>query len=367
MMTLGPDRSVQRSLVYVSLGIVLLLVSFPLHRTTWVGNAELHTLLETISILLAIITGAMALVRYYTEKSSTYLLLGSGLLGAALLDGYHAAITSTFLAGTTPSALSALTKWSGATSRLYLSLLLSARLLVWRAEARRPTTARIREGYVYFLVGIWTLVVFLFFAFVPLPLGAYPNWFITHPVDLVQSLFFALATIGYLWKGSWKTDDFEAWLVAALIVETVGHLAYLSAFLQLFDALYIAGHVLKILQYVLVLVGLFISMYRIFEREAESAMDLSEANRSLATEVVERQRVAKELLEAHDGLEVRVQERTQELSYANEELADEIAGRKLADEELRQSSELVMLLLGSTPQAIYGLDIGGICTFTNPS
>jgi PAS domain S-box-containing protein len=366
-MTLEPDRIVRRGLVYAFLGIVLLLGSLPLHRSTWHGNAELHTLLETISTLLAIITGAMALVRYYTEKSSMYLLLGNGFLGAALLDGYHAAVTSTFLAGSSPSALSALTKWSGAPSRVYLSLLLCASLVVWKRESRRPTAVIIREGYVYLFVGIWTVVVFLFFAFVPLPLATYPNWFITHPVDLVQSLFFAVATVGYLWKGSWRTDDFEAWLVASLVVETVGHLAYLSSFHQLFDSLYMSGHVLKILQYVLVFVGLFISMHTIFKREAESAKHLSEANRSLATEVVERQRVAKELLEAHDGLELRVKERTQELSHANEELAHEIAGRKLADEELRQTSELVMLLLGSAPEAIYGQDIRGICTFTNPS
>src|SRR5580704_1367879 len=243
-MTPQPDRIPRRGLAYAFLAIVLLLGSLPLHRSTWLGNAELHTLLETISALLAIITGVIALVRYYTEKSSMYLLLGNGFLGAAVLDGYHAVVTSTFLAGSAPSALSALTKWSGATSRVYLSLLLCASLVVWKRETRRSAPVMIREGYVYLFVGIWTVAVFLFFAFVPLPLATYPNWFITHPVDLVQSLLFAVATVGYLWKGTWRTDDFEAWLVASLVVETVGHLAYLSSFHQLFDSLYISRHVL---------------------------------------------------------------------------------------------------------------------------
>ena len=35
--------------------------------------------------------GALALVRYYTKKSSAYLYIGSGFIGAGLLDAYHAA------------------------------------------------------------------------------------------------------------------------------------------------------------------------------------------------------------------------------------------------------------------------------------
>jgi PAS domain S-box-containing protein len=47
------------------------------------------------------------------------------------------------------------------------------------------------------------------------------------------------------------------------------------------------------------------------------------------------------------------------------DLRDEVEERRRAEQELRQSSELVRLLLDSAPEAIYGLDARGDCTFCN--
>src|SRR5882762_1261466 len=339
MTSLRPNRVVRRPFAYGILALGLLLVAPLVHRSTWLGGAQLHTLIEAIRTLLAITTGAMALVRYYTKKSSTYLLLGSGFLGAAILNSYHTAFTSTFLAGHTPSALSALTLWSGAVPEIYLSLTLCASLVVWKRETRRESGTRIKEVYVYCLMGMWTVATLFFFAFVPLPGGYYPDRFITHPVDLAQSVMFALAIVGYLLKGAWKEDDFEHWLVLSLIAATAAHMLFLSAFHKVFDASFFAAHALFVAQSALVLAGLFVSMHSIFKREAENTAHLSQANQSLATESTERQRVAEALRRAHGELEVRVQERTQELSMANRELADEIAGRKLVEHALLMAKE----------------------------
>jgi PAS domain S-box-containing protein len=45
----------------------------------------------------------------------------------------------------------------------------------------------------------------------------------------------------------------------------------------------------------------------------------------------------------------------------------DITARKRAEEEVRESSELVRLLLDSIPEAVYGIDMQGNCTFCNPS
>jgi hypothetical protein len=58
----------RRALLYGLLVAVLLLGAYPAHRAIWRGNAELHTLLETISSLLALTAGALALVRFYAKK-----------------------------------------------------------------------------------------------------------------------------------------------------------------------------------------------------------------------------------------------------------------------------------------------------------
>ena len=68
-----------------------------------------------------------------------------------------------------------------------------------------------------------------------------------------------------------------------------------------------------------------------------------------------------------DDLEARISERTEILSRTNAELSREIEDRRQGESELRESAELVMLLLEFAPEAIYGIDLAGNCTFCNPA
>ena len=350
---LRPNRVRGRSLTYVLLTLVLLLGSIPAHRSAWQGNAELHTLLETIATVLGFVTGAMALVRYYTKKSGMFLLLGTGFLGGALLDGYHAMVRSSFFAGHTPSALSSLTPWSGIMSRVFISLLMCASLVAWKREQRRPTGDKINESMVYLLVGSWTMASFLFFALVPLPPPLHPHQLIHRPADFVPAIFFALAVVGYLGKGRWKTDDFEHWLLLSLIVVALGHMGYMSFYGRLFDAQYFAAHGLKILGHVAVLTGLFISMFSIFKSEAGSSADLFQANQSLARQIAERGQIEEALRRAHDKLDERVRARTADLGRANQALEAEITIRGGVEEALSKERTILRSLIDNVPNFSY--------------
>src|SRR5450631_3155030 len=118
----------RRSVAYLTLYIVLVCAALLLDSAAWKGNSEIHTLLETISTVLSLTTGAMALVYHYSKKTGGYLLLGCGFTCAGLLDGYHAVATSSFLAGVMPSSLATLTPWSGMIARLFLSVMMCASL-----------------------------------------------------------------------------------------------------------------------------------------------------------------------------------------------------------------------------------------------
>jgi signal transduction histidine kinase/CheY-like chemotaxis protein len=326
-----PARTRERVFAYFLVSVTLLLLDVALFRSKWHSTAELHTLLETTATQMALITGAMALVRYYTKKSSAFLLLGSGFLGAALLDAYHTIITSSFLAGSTPSSLSALTPWSGATSRIFLSLLMCASLITWGGKKWGIRAEKHAEGIVYVLVGIWCVFNFLCFAVIRLPNPNFPTFPVHRPAELVPALFFGLAALGYLRRGTWKTDDFEHWLVLSLIVASSGHLLFMSLYRSLYDALFIAAHVVKIVGYLSVLVGLFISMHSIFKRESESATNLWQTNQSLTAEIVQRERIEGELRLAQNGLEDRVRTRTADLEGVNKSLEIEIKERCRAE------------------------------------
>jgi len=315
---------------------VLLVGVAPLVKMSgWHATREFHTVLEVIATQLALMAGGIALLRYYAKPSSTFLLIGSGFLGAGVLDAYHALITSSFMDGRSPSVLSALTHWSGTASRIFLSLLLCAALWAWR---RRPETGQSAERLVYALVGTWTVISFAFFLLVPLRPAYYPQLLVHRPAELAPGICFSFAAIGFFRKGTWKQDRFEHWVLLSLILAAASHLAYLSVYNQIGDSMYIAGHVLKIAGYAFVLNGLLGNMFSAFQQQAEHAEHLREVNHSLATEVRERQKAEAGLRQAHDELEARVKARTGDLAQANGALQEEVEERRRAEQTAEAAS-----------------------------
>jgi two-component system sensor histidine kinase/response regulator len=75
--------------------------------------------------------------------------------------------------------------------------------------------------------------------------------------------------------------------------------------------------------------------------------------------------MAAQVVQQHELLDARVRERTEALSETNAGLAAEILEREKVEKALRESGELVMLLLEAAPEAIFGIDIEGRTTFCN--
>ena len=331
-------------LAYAALSLGLLAAGLYVARLRWIGNAEIHTLLETTATLLSFVVGAMALARYYTQKTASYLFLGSGFLGAGLLDGYHAVVTSSLCVHCSPSSLSALIPWTGVVSRIFLSLLMCAGLFARQRETPDSREGGIRERTIYLVVGGWTVASFVFFLFVPVYQAYQPRWPVHRPVDLIAGILFTVVALGYLRKGDWRTDWFDHYLILFLIASAFG-LVYMAFSATVFDALYVSAHVLQILGYSFVLTGLFRAMSTIFAHESESVRALRSANESLSTEVQARRQAEQALQAAHDDLEARVVARTADLAGANAQLLEatyraEAAGRVKSEFLANMSHEI---------------------------
>ncbi|HTS60607.1 MAG TPA: ATP-binding protein [Candidatus Acidoferrales bacterium] len=322
-----------QSLLAVS--VVLIAGVLPVRGWRWQLPGEVHTLLETISTQLAFVGGGISLARYYARRSSMFLLLGAALLGAGLLDAYHALITSPFLQGRTPSAFMALTHWSGAVSRIFLAVFLCATLWVLK---NRPIATRCAERTVYLTAGSWTLIFFLFFLFVPMRPAFYPGLLPHRPAEMLPAALFLITAYGYYRRSEWKTDDFEFWLLLSMLPAAASHLFYLSIYVRPGDSLHVAAHVLKIFSYGCILNGLLANMASAFRQEVENAGHLREANQTLAREILERKRAEADLRAAHDELEARVQSRTADLAAANGALRSEVEERTRAEQAARAAS-----------------------------
>lgn len=290
----------QRKATYIGVFILLSIGYWLLRGSTWQGSTELHTLMETVATVLALVVGVLALVRFYSRKNNTFLFIGTGFLGTAFLDGYHAVVTSTFFAHHFPSVPASLIPWSWIASRLFLSILLWLSLIAWRREERKGAKGRISEGIIYALVSAMTLACFFFFALVPLPRAYYPELFFHRPEELVPAFFFLWALIGYWRKGHWKHSVFEHWLMLCLIVSFMGQAMFMSFSGQLFDMMFDAAHLLKKLSYLCVLTGLAISMYQLFRQAEDGVEEIAGVNRSLQREVTERLQAEENLRESEE-------------------------------------------------------------------
>ncbi len=259
----------RRAFVYWAVGGGLVLSYAVMRGAKWQGGAPLHTLMEGLAFLLALAVGAMALVRFYAKKNNTFLFIGTGFLGTALLDGYHAVVTSAFFAPYLPSDLGSLIPWSWVASRLFLSALLCLSWLAWKREQRLGAEGRIGENTVYLAAGVLTVLSFLFFVFVPQPRAYYDEIIFHRPEEFVPAALFLVALVGYLRKGAWRNDAFEHWLVLSLIVGFLSQAVYMSFSDRLFDLEFDAAHLLKNVSYVLVLIGLLLSMYTMVRQSEE--------------------------------------------------------------------------------------------------
>lgn len=269
--------------IYVATAIVLLGGGFLLRNAAWQGSASLHTLMELAATLLASFVGAMALVRFFSRRDAQFLYIGAGFLGTAMLDGYHAVVTSIYFQPYMPSDNPHLVPWSWIASRLFLSVLLFTSWLLW-FKHRNDVSFRPNARIVMIGTAVATIASFLFFATVPLPTISIEGAIVSRPAELLPAIFFLMALVGYLYKGAWRDDQFEHWLVLSLIVGVATQTIFMPFSEHLYDAEFNLAHLLKKLSYILVLIGLLTSLYRTykdFQAEEKALLKASAYARSL--------------------------------------------------------------------------------------
>jgi hypothetical protein len=141
-----------------------------------------HSVMEAVATSLAFIVGALSLVRYYSRKQITFLLIGCGFLGAALLDLNHALRSSEWyiqvLTEIDPDlSVENVFSWSWTAERVFLAMFLFGSLLAWRQEVRGDGAEVVPEAWVYGTALVMTVLNLLFFESVaPTRPLADPRW-----------------------------------------------------------------------------------------------------------------------------------------------------------------------------------------------
>ena len=286
-----PDQGRERAAVYGVL-VVLLIGGMLVLRNNipYETNTGVHTLIETVATVLAFIVGGLALVRFYSRKQATFLLIGTGYLGAGLLGLNHTLLTSGPLIGIRSVFTPSLFAWTWTSERVFLSLFLFVSLLAWRQEAREGEGEAVNEASVYVTALTLTLINLFFFEWVPLSTAHFPEQAVSRPAEFLPALFFGLAFVGFYLKRGWRHDAFEHWLLVSLLISVLGHAAFMSQSRWPHDAMFDAAHLLKVASHLAILAGLLVSVYVTFTRERLALDALTDSNEALAREIGVRAR-----------------------------------------------------------------------------
>jgi len=283
----------QRNTTYILTGAGLPILYFAMGNSDWYSSIEVHTLMEVLAAVLGLFAGTLALIRYYSHGGPYFLIIGAGFIGVAFLDGYHALVSSSVLLYRFPSDISALLPWSWFSSRLLLSLT----ILLSLSFIKKPSSSTVSAKLVYSLTALMILSSFILFTLTSLPDGYFDKPFLHRPQELIPGLLLVLAFFGYYQFGNWKNDDFQHWLIIAIIINLLAQLCFMPWSAALSDAPYSIAHLLKNLSYICILTGLgkdILKSYKIAESESkliiktQRALEASEArNRTLVSSLVD--------------------------------------------------------------------------------
>lgn len=278
---------------YILVLALLFLLAFAFQTVIWKSDVHVHTILEVIATVVAAVVGSLALVRFYSKKSNRFLFIGTGFIATAFLDGYHGLVTSDWFYQRFTENLSDLAPWSWLVSRLFLSILL------WLSVVARPESDKRQnqrgELRVYLIVSLLGLLFFIFFTQDQLPQAYLQDWILHRPMELVPAFFFLLALLAYYRAGDWRTDAFSQWVLLALIVSFFVQTFFMPFSNELYDGMFDVAHLLKIVSYIFVFIGLASSMSEIVKQVEEGSKLLQQVNSELQHEVLERKEAEEQL------------------------------------------------------------------------
>lgn len=246
----------------------------------FVGNISWFNGFENIIVLLsgifAVFTGIIALLRYSTQRvSPKFLFLGVGFIAIGLIDLLSLA-SSVGIVGNIFIDTWEFYPIQSVLSKGAISLLI---FLSWFLS-EKDRSGKKKELFIISFVVILT-IAFISGVLVFNDMKIFNEYLVSMVVGIVSLVFLLLSLLGYLFRGDWKFEDIDFWLIFGISFFLISQVFYLPLLNLEYDNMINLSVLAQFFGYLALLIGFLNSINDLYKKNLSIQRELESKNKEL--------------------------------------------------------------------------------------
>jgi len=257
------------------------------------AGSFVHSFLEWSAVCIAFFTVLLAFIHFHLQRDITTPIIGVSLCCAGIVDAFHALASDRLIQVMADNQQFIPFTW--AISRIFnaLIMIVGASLFLFRRERYRPETSARGLGTVLLISvafgGIASGLIHVCATRPSLPETILPEALITHPWDIAPLLLFLYAGLRVFPRFYQRYPSlFSHALIVSILPQIATQLHSTFGSTTLFDSHFNIAYFLRIIAYLVPLLGLLLDYIRTYH-------NLAAAHAALSKEIAERERAQEQL------------------------------------------------------------------------
>lgn len=234
-----------------------------------------HTILELGAIYTALFTFILAFTHFCVTKHKLTLAIGFALLFSGLMDMFHIVLSDRLISGIEYNENLIAFTWTVA--RIFTVVILTASLviLLWKKDNRVSSNWKpVLKLFSIFLIFTFCLFYFVFTSEF-FPEMVFPTFFIHRPFAFIPLILFIVLGVFFLPRLHKSMQSFFTYaLLLSVLTNVFAQLYMMFGSAYNFDNYYNIAHFLKIISYLIPLVGLTIDYLEFYKKKEQAITEL---------------------------------------------------------------------------------------------
>lgn len=237
---------------------------------------DFYLLIDLFACIFALFIGNLAILRYYTKKSSiNFLLLGLGFLSVSLLDGFHILASMNMFSDLIVSSPFQMFPSSMVLSRFFLALVFFLSWIFTQSE-KKEQGGKDRIALTGFLIILSTFIIMVA-SFTKLFEG-FESYTFAISMQTISLFIYLITLIGYTRDEGLYYRSFDFWIQFSLVFSILSQIFFLPYLNLEYELMLNLSTLSKLISYVVLLIGFLQSIYEMYKREEEVQRELERKN-----------------------------------------------------------------------------------------